>query len=181
VEERCTSVANVLKRRVLKTENLKQMFILLVGRMFIYKLEYEGLVLYVGQTKDMKNRYSKHYNRKDSCGSRDIPDDFHWTMVLLEDCEDVLATGREQFYYDTLKPLYNIKRPGQTLQEYQRGYKAAHPEQRRESSRKYEAAHREQRRESGRRYYEANKEVFAARQRKRREKARLSKQRLNGE
>jgi predicted GIY-YIG superfamily endonuclease len=140
MKKRCTFAANVLKRRVLKTENLKQMFILLVGRMFVYKLEYEGLVLYVGQTKDMTNRYYKHSNKKSNrSGSRYIPDDFQWSMVLLEECEDVMGTSREQHFYDTLKPLYNKKRPGQTHAEYLVNC----PEQNRASKRKYHAANRD--------------------------------------
>jgi len=139
------------------------MFILLVGRMFIYMLQYEGLVLYVGKTKNMKNRYSKHCNRKDSCGSRNIPDDFHWTMVLLEECEDVLATSREQHFFDTLKPLYNKQRPGQSRREYQR----THPEAHKESCRKWIAAHAEQNREAKRKYHAANRETRNAKQRER--------------
>jgi len=136
------------------------MLILLVGRMFIYMLQYEGLVLYVGQTKDMTNRYYKHCDKKsNTSGSRDIPDDFQWSMVLLEECEDVLATSREQHFFDTLKPLYNKNRPGQSRREYLVNCP-------------------EQKRATDRRYYEANRDAINA---KRRERARLSRQRLNGE
>jgi len=51
-------------------------------------------------------------------GSRDIPTWIGWEMVLLEECADDLGIAREQHYYDTLKPLYNYKRPGQTASEY---------------------------------------------------------------
>ena len=148
------------------------MFILLVGRMFVYKLEYEGLILYVGKTKNMRNRYYKHCNKKDSsCGSRDIPDNMPWTMTLLEECEDVLAISREQHFFDTLKPLYNKQRPGQTWQEYRR----AHQEQHREAYRKYLAAHAEQNRASKRKYHAANRDAINA---KRRE-IRSAKKQLN--
>jgi excinuclease UvrABC nuclease subunit len=126
--------------------------------MFIYKLEYEGLVLYVGQTKNMKNRYCQHCNKKNkTSGTREIPEDMHWTMVLLEDCEDVLATSREQHFFDTLKPLYNKQRPGQS----QREYEAAHSEQRREVMRKYHAANRETRNAKQRERYRAKKQLNA--------------------
>jgi len=126
--------------------------------MFVYKLEYEGLVLYVGRTKDMRNRYYHHCNKKDSsCGSREIPDHMPWTMVLLEECEDVLATSREQHFFDTLKPLYNMNRPGQTHKEYRR----AHPEVYREANRKYHAA---------------NKDALNAKSREYRERVRAKKQ-----
>jgi hypothetical protein len=139
----------------------------------VYKLEYEGLILYVGKTKDMRNRYYQHCCRENnSCGSRDIPLDMQWKMVLLEECEDVSGASREQFYYDALKPLYNIKRPGQTQKEYRR----AHPEVHREVNRKYQAAHPEQRREAYRKYRAANRETLIAKQREYRETRRAKKQ-----
>lgn len=125
--------------------------------MFVYMLQYEGLILYVGKTTDYKRRYREHCYRRDSCGSRDIPTDMPWTMALLEECEDVLGTSKEQFYYDSLKPLYNKKRPGQTHAEYQR----AHPEVHREASRKFHAA---------------NRETCNAKRRENRERARAKKQ-----
>lgn len=141
--------------------------------MFLYKLECEGLVLYVGKTVDMKERYYKHCCRKDTSGSREIPHDMVWSMVLLEDCEDILGTSREQYYFDTLKPLYNKCRPGQTQLEYKR----SHPEQRREINRRYHEAHREthnaKSKEGMRRHYAKNKDAINAR---RREIARAKKQ-----
>ena len=38
-------------------------------------------------------------------------------MVTLEQCSVEEGTAREQFWYDTLKPLYNSNRPGQTKTE----------------------------------------------------------------
>ena len=46
-----------------------------------------------------------------------------WEIKLLEECEDDIATMREQYYYDTLKPFYNNNRPGQTKKEYKRKWK----------------------------------------------------------
>lgn len=144
--------------------------------MFVYKLECEGLVLYVGKTKNMKERYYNHCSRKNRCGSGEIPNDMVWKMVLLEECEDVVGTSREQYYYDTLKPLYNRCRPGQTNREYKR----THPEKMRENNRRYREANREAHRawgrESMRRYYDKNRDAINAR---RREIARAKKH-LNG-
>jgi hypothetical protein len=41
-----------------------------------------------------------------------------WTMKVLEETTEALGTEREQYFYDTLKPLYNQCRPGQTRKEY---------------------------------------------------------------
>lgn len=138
---------------------------------FIYKLECEGLVLYVGRTKNINDRYRKHCTRKDKSGSREIPEDMIWSMVLLEECEDVLGTTREQYYFDTLKPLYNRQRPGQTNREWHH----THPEKMREACRRYIAANREtwnaKSKESVRRYRAKNKDAINARQRERRARA----------
>jgi hypothetical protein len=39
-------------------------------------------------------------------------------IKLLEEVQEEEATTKEQYYYDLLKPLYNIYRPGQTMKEY---------------------------------------------------------------
>ena len=85
---------------------------------YIYALVSGQLILYVGQTKDVKIRERGHRNRKSACASRHIPDYIDWTMKVLEETTDALGTQREQYYYDTLKPLYNHVRPMQTRREY---------------------------------------------------------------
>ena len=76
------------------------------------------LVLYVGKTKRLKMRECTHRSKtKNDCSSRHIPDYTDWTMNVLEETTDALGTSREQYFYDTLKPLYNYQRPGQTRQE----------------------------------------------------------------
>jgi len=88
----------------------------------IYALKCEELVLYVGQTVDMRKRISKHKSKGNECGSADIPKDMDWYMEVLDNVNTKHeATQKEQFYYDKLKPLYNNFRPGQTKKEY---YKA---------------------------------------------------------
>ena len=82
------------------------------------------LVLYVGQTRNtLKERESQHRSKSNNACSKYIPDDTDWEIKLLEECEDELATMREQYYYDTLKPFYNNNRPGQTKKEYKRKWK----------------------------------------------------------
>jgi len=74
------------------------------------------LVLYVGKTKDKKRRECEHRNKRSHC-SQQIPDYTDWILKVLEETTDALGTEREQYYYDTLNPLYNHNRPGQTKKE----------------------------------------------------------------
>jgi len=79
----------------------------------IYAIVSEQLVLYVGKTvQSLTSREYRHRNKsRNSTGSRDIPDWIDWEIKLLEECADELCREREQHYYDTLKPLYNIVKP----------------------------------------------------------------------
>jgi hypothetical protein len=136
----------------------------------IYALVSGQLVLYVGQTRNtLRKREREHRSKGNTSCSKYIPDDIDWEIKLLEECEDVIATTREQHYYDTLKPFYNRCRPGQTHTESQRKYlqteagkesqkKYRQTEACKESKRKYEQT--ETRKESVRKYRqtEARKE-----------------------
>ena len=85
----------------------------------VYALMDEGLVLYVGSTiQILKERKWVHRSKGNDCSSRHIPKDCEWVMTLLESCSVEEMIMREQYYYDTLKPLYNERRPGQTWKEY---------------------------------------------------------------
>lgn len=85
----------------------------------IYALVSGQLVLYVGKTNStLKYRESKHRCKGNQCHSRYIPDYIDWTAKLLETVPNDQAGIKEKHYYDTLKPLYNNKRPGQTRAEY---------------------------------------------------------------
>jgi len=86
---------------------------------YIYALMSGQLVLYVGKTKRLKRREWQHRKRYSQC-SKYIPDYMEWTMKVLEETTEALGTTREQYFYDTLDPLYNHKRPGQTKEEYQK-------------------------------------------------------------
>ena len=43
-----------------------------------------------------------------------------YDVKLLEECSDEQGVSREQYWYDTLTPLYNYMRPGQTRAEYKK-------------------------------------------------------------
>jgi hypothetical protein len=102
----------------------------------IYALMWGQLVLYVGQTRNtLKQRQTEHRSKGNRCYSKYIPDDIDWEIKLLEECEDDIAIMREQYYYDTLKPFYNKKRPGQTQKESQRKHQQT--EAGKETQRKY--------------------------------------------
>lgn len=64
-----------------------------------------------------------------------------WEIKLLEECDDEQGVAREQYWYDTLMPLYNKQRPGQTKQEYQSEYRKGEKgkEIRREINRRHRA------------------------------------------
>ena len=133
----------------------------------IYALVWGQLVLYVGQTiQTLRKREREHRSKGNRASSKYIPDDIDWEIKLLEECEDDIATMREQYYYDTLKPFYNNNRPGQTKKEYRQteAYKEIQRKYRqteagKESQRKCEQteARKKYQRERHRRYYAAKK------------------------
>jgi predicted GIY-YIG superfamily endonuclease len=109
----------------------------------IYALMCGQLVLYVGQTIcTLRKRETEHRSKGNKTYSKYIPKDMEWEIKLLEECEDDIATMREQYYYDTLKPFYNRQRPGQTKKEYKRKYRQteACKESQRKWNKKYYAA-----------------------------------------
>jgi len=89
---------------------------------YIYALMWGELVLYVGHTvQTLRQRANRHRCKKDNrCYSRFIPDDIDWDIVLLEECTTEMALMREQYYYDSLKPLYNKCRPYNGLTQNER-------------------------------------------------------------
>ena len=88
---------------------------------YIYALVSDDLVLYVGKTKRLKRREREHRNGSSRCSQyiQEYPD---WIMKVLEETTGALGTEREQYFYDTLDPLYNTQRPGQTRKEYGQTY-----------------------------------------------------------
>lgn len=78
---------------------------------YIYALVSGQLILYVGQTVNLKDRERHHRADYNDCASRYIPDYIDWTMKVLEVVENKEAKIKECHYYDILKPLYNEVRP----------------------------------------------------------------------
>lgn len=124
--------------------------------MFIYGLYAGQLVLYIGKTTgSLKRRKRDHRSKGNTASSKHIPPYIDWELRLIEECEVAQGTLREQYWFDILKPLYNMQRPGQTQKESQRKY--AQTEARKESQRKYYQT--EAYREARRKYYQKKKEL----------------------
>jgi hypothetical protein len=88
--------------------------------MKIYALVCEQLVLYVGKTNQtLEKRAMGHRTPTSNSTSKYIPDWMGWEIILLEEVPDEKGTTKEQHYYDTLKPLYNRQRPGQSHEEWE--------------------------------------------------------------
>lgn len=117
----------------------------------IYALVSGQLILYVGKTGNMKKREIQHRCKTNTSHSRYIPEYIDWTIRLLETVTDDQGTVKEQHYYDTLKPFYNNKRPGQTNQEYKKKYNQS--EACKESQKKYNQS--EVRKETQRKYQQS--------------------------
>ena len=114
----------------------------------VYALMSGQLCLYVGSTiQSLKKREYKHTYRTD------IPDYIEWTMVTLEECSDNIKRVREQFYYDTMHPLYNKVRPYNNMSHIDR-------------VKDYQSRNKEKVREDFKRWYERNKEKHKENMRK---------------
>jgi len=93
----------------------------------IYELNYEGLCLYVGRTtQELRRRFCTHMlrTRQNKAGSKYIPDELRpFEIKLLEECSYEQQIAREQHFYDTRMPLYNIQRPGEAQKDSEKKYK----------------------------------------------------------
>jgi hypothetical protein len=108
----------------------------------------------------LKEREQYHRYKSNASGSKDIPKNCEWRIVLIEECAIDMKIVREQFYYDKLKPLYNLRNPKTDTKEYQKKYSASHKEEKKA----YDATRKEQRKA----YKAANREQMNARQNARR-------------
>ena len=128
----------------------------------IYALVEGNLILYVGKTtQDLKEREWKHRSISNTSHSRYIPKHCKWEIVEIGEYPDDEGTLWEQFWYDTLDPLYNKCRPGQTHAEYEqtengkkRQAKASRKHNQTEKRKKLKAEYR-------RKYYLRMKELTA--------------------
>jgi hypothetical protein len=65
-----------------------------------------------------KREWQHRHVSGNSSGSRNIPSECEWVMKLLEECNADNRYMKEQYWFDTLKPLYNERRPGRTAKEW---------------------------------------------------------------
>ena len=138
--------------------------------MKIYAFVWGDLILYVGQTNaSLKQREASHRCPSNTACSKYIPDYMDWEIVLVDTVPDDEATKWEQYYYDELMPLYNVYRPGQTTEEWNKanGY-ASQKAWAKKTGYAYikEYNKSEKAKAYMRAYYQANKEAYAERQRK---------------
>jgi hypothetical protein len=70
----------------------------------------DGSTLYVGSTVCMSSRIRCHRERRQDCGSRNIPVTTNWVAVILETCSREIRAVREQYWQDTLLPQFNLIR-----------------------------------------------------------------------
>jgi hypothetical protein len=68
----------------------------------------------------LRRRETNHRSTGNDASSKHIPDYIDWTIKLLEEVTNDQGITKEQYYFDTLKPLYNRCRPGQSVQESQK-------------------------------------------------------------
>jgi len=95
----------------------------------IYAIVSGQLVLYVGKTvQSLKQRECEHRHKNNSASTKYIPGYIDWTIKLLEEVPNNQGVLKEQYYYDTLKPLYNTYRPGNIQKELRKSdsYKEKH-------------------------------------------------------
>jgi alpha-amylase/alpha-mannosidase (GH57 family) len=80
---------------------------------FIYSLETDGVVWYVGHTIAPERRMKEHINKKDVglTSSKLIPAEYVYDMKILEVCEKTNRFYIERKWYDILKPLCNTRTP----------------------------------------------------------------------
>jgi len=72
----------------------------------------------VGHTNDIKRREFQHrYKLISGIGSTQIPEYMEWEFEVLEKCEESNKRERERYWWDQLKPLYNLKCPLLTPEE----------------------------------------------------------------
>jgi len=68
--------------------------------------------LYIGKTKNPITREYDHRSyTHNKCGSRDIPKDINWRMVIIDECQEEDVDRLERLYINFFEPTYNRLRP----------------------------------------------------------------------
>ena len=126
----------------------------------IYALVSGELVWYVGSTTNLakrKHNHKKKYAR--GIGSDLIPSEFEWELKVLEKCSMEDRYMREQYHYDTLMPLLNQQRPGQTANERARALYHSDPDKSRANNKRKYYANLERNREKARLYQKKKRDA----------------------
>ena len=119
----------------------------------IYCLETDGLIWYVGSTTNLERRWKEHRLKANKgIGASLIPDEYEYTLRVLEQTTIEKRLEREQHYYDLLNPLVNVCRPGQKPLETYAAYWAKNKEKRNAQKRAHYAANPEAKRAYNREY-----------------------------
>ena len=138
----------------------------------IYKIVCNDLNVidcYVGSTTNFTNRKNEH---KSNCNKengnkyhlkvykmiRDNGGWDNWTILVIEKypcLDNIEATLRERYWYETLKATMNTLVPSRSSEEYHKVYREAICE----TKKKYYEANKEDIKEYSKEYYEANKEA----------------------
>lgn len=127
----------------------------------IYSLETGGVVWYVGSTTDPHRRQKAHRN-KESKVSKEIGE-YDIVFHVLEECEIERRFERERFYYETLRPLYNIQHPGLSKNEVVSAWNARNSNRAREMRLDWAKNNPDKVKEIQRRYRERKKSTQSLR------------------
>jgi hypothetical protein len=120
---------------------------------FIYALETDGLIWYVGRTKNIISRKSNHKTRRHKgIGADLIPIEYDFQFKILEECENDIGRMRERHWYDLLKPFNNKCVPGRNRDEAHKLYLANNRDNYLKQKREYYKIHREEIREKQKLY-----------------------------
>jgi hypothetical protein len=115
---------------------------------FIYKIvDNTNGNIYVGSTKDLSKRKSKHIHVRD-CSSKIIIDNEDYEFIVIEECDESLRYIREQHFKENLNNVINQREA--YIKDYD-SYKKKYNKQ-------YHEKNKEKSRQKGREYREKNKQ-----------------------
>lgn len=123
----------------------------------IYSLQTEGLIWYIGSTTDAYKRQYNHHSISNKTSSRFIPKEYEYKLIVLEICPLETRHEREQYFIDTLHPLYNEKR---TIKDplYLQNYRKENKEKISDYNKQYVKNNTDKVCETQKKWYERNKE-----------------------
>ena len=85
---------------------------------WIYSLETDGFIWYVGSTRQPYQREFQHRGEyAKGVGASQIPSEYDWSFNLLENCPDTQRYEKERYWIEKLSPLLNRKIPAKTKED----------------------------------------------------------------